>query len=182
MKPHYFFAIVIPDDMKKTIFHEMKQRHFPFKTFTHPEDYHITLAFIGNAEERLLEEICIELEESLKVISSFPLRLTTFSTFGLPASPRVFWIGTDEPEELYRLQSITVNVCTKAGFKLDKRPYCPHVTTARKWNGDMPYKPVAAPKWKDLIIKEVALYETNHLETPKYTKKWSYLLNETRED
>ncbi|OAH56258.1 MULTISPECIES: RNA 2',3'-cyclic phosphodiesterase [Bacillaceae] len=182
MKPHYFFAIVIPDDMKKAIFHEMKQHQLPFKKFTHPEDYHITLAFIGDSEERLLEEVCAQLEESLKETHSFPLRLTSFYTFGLPASPRIFWIGTDEPRELYQLQSITVNVCTKAGFKLDERPYRPHLTTARKWKGDKPYKPVVAPEWNNITINEVALYETNRLEEPKYTKKWSYLLNETRED
>lgn len=182
MKPHYFLAIVIPDDMKKAIFHEMKQHHFPFKKFTHPEDYHITLAFIGDSEERSLKEVCARLEESLKKIRSFPLRLTSFETFGLPASPRIFWIGTDEPEELYRLQTITVNVCTKAGVKLDERPYRPHLTTARKWNGDQAYTPVAAPKWEDITVNEVALYETNRLKDPKYTKKWSCLLNETRED
>ncbi|OMP67420.1 RNA 2',3'-cyclic phosphodiesterase [Domibacillus epiphyticus] len=181
-KPHYFFAVVIPDDVKKTIYHEMKRRQFPFKRFTHPDDYHITLSFIGAAEENALLEACTLIKQKLLNERPFQVTLSSFHTFGTPLSPRIFWVGMDESEALYRLQSHVADACRKAGFILDKKPFRPHVTTARKWIGEGPYKPGSEPEWPSFQINEVALYETNSMNEPRYTKKWSHFLNLRKEE
>ncbi|OLN22711.1 2'-5' RNA ligase [Domibacillus antri] len=182
MKPHYFFAVVIQDEIKQAIFQEMSRRHFPFKRFTHPDDYHITLSFLGGAEKEKLQKACSYIEKSLKDIQSFPLSLTSFQTFGPSLSPRIFWMGTDEPEELFHLQTKVADSCGEAGFVLDKKPFRPHITTARKWFGEKPYEAADEPERLSFHIQEIALYETNSLHEPRYTKKWSFLLNTRKEE
>ncbi|RKI99580.1 RNA 2',3'-cyclic phosphodiesterase, partial [Butyricicoccus sp. 1XD8-22] len=55
---HYFFAVKLPDEVK-TFMSEWVQknkREYPFARWVHPEDYHITLAFLGFAEEQKLQK------------------------------------------------------------------------------------------------------------------------------
>lgn len=182
MNSHYFFAAVLPGHIKKVIFEEMKNRHYPFKRFTHPEDYHITLAFVGAAEMLSLQEACGLIEKSIQPISSFQLRLDSFGTFGSKTEPRVFWVGTNEPETLFQIQKEVAASCRKAGLSIDEKPFRPHITTARKWNDpDHPYKKKKEPDWPSFYLKEIALYETNPFTEPRYTKKWSCQLRDAGE-
>ncbi|MBR8644101.1 hypothetical protein KEH51_03585 [[Brevibacterium] frigoritolerans] len=47
----FFFALVLPDDIKAYLnaVTEQLKPDFPFKKWLHPADYHITMAFLGNA-------------------------------------------------------------------------------------------------------------------------------------
>lgn len=182
MQPHYFFALVLPDDVKEMIAEEMKKRNDPFKRFVHREDYHLTLAFVGAAALSDLQKACAFIEERAGHTPIFDLKLTSLGTFGPKASPRIFWVGTNEPAPLFQLQKEVASACRAAGISIDEKPFRPHITTARKWVGSESYKPVECPEWPSFPITEVALYETIMSTGPKYVKKWSCLLNEPREE
>jgi 2'-5' RNA ligase len=182
MQPHYFFAIVLPDHVKKTIADEMKKRNDPFKRFVHQEDYHLTLAFVGAAKLSALQKACGLISEEITRIPAFSMKLSSFGTFGQKASPRIFWIGTDEPAPLFHIQKKVAAACRKSGIDIDEKPFRPHITTARKWIGQQSYAPAELPDWSSFSVSEVALYETNTSALPKYIKKWSCTLGKPGED
>ncbi|WP_046176655.1 RNA 2',3'-cyclic phosphodiesterase [Domibacillus indicus] len=182
MQPHYFFAIVLPDHIKKMIADEMKRRNDPFKRLVHQEDYHLTLAFAGAAKLSVLEEACGLIDEKLSDIPAFPLKLVSFGTFGKASSPRIFWVGTDEPAPLFQMQKEVSKACRKLEINIDDKPFRPHITTARKWTGQQPFVLPELPAWPSFFVTEVALYETNTSTVPKYKKKWSCRLKKPGED
>ncbi|MET1031347.1 RNA 2',3'-cyclic phosphodiesterase [Domibacillus tundrae] len=181
MQPHYFFAIVLPDHVKKMIADEMKKRNDPFKRTVHPEDYHLTLAFVGAEKLSVLQEACGLISEEVTRTPAFPMKLSSLGTFGKKASPRIFWIGTDEPAPLFHVQKEVAAACRKSGIDIDEKPFRPHITAARKWIGQQPYFPSQLPDWPPFFVTEVALYETNTSALPKYIKKWSCTLGKSGE-
>ncbi|OES44639.1 RNA 2',3'-cyclic phosphodiesterase [Domibacillus iocasae] len=182
MQPHYFFAIVLPDHVKKMIADEMKKRNDPFKRMVHEEDYHLTLAFVGAAKLSVIKEACDMINEKIGSAPVFSIKLSSFGTFGQKKSPRIFWIGTDEPAPLFHVQKEVASACRKSGINIDEKPFRPHITTARKWIGQQPYSLAELPDWPPFSVTEVALYETNTSTVPKYMKKWSCILGKPRGD
>ena len=70
---HYFFALALPSEVKRDLhaLSESIQKEFPFKKWVHPEDYHITLAFLGHAPEPMLNEAIYRTGLALADTSSF---------------------------------------------------------------------------------------------------------------
>ena len=59
-KSHYFWAVMLPDEVKHIIHHRLEKDKglFQFKRWVHELDYHITLAFLGYAEPQKLRGFC----------------------------------------------------------------------------------------------------------------------------
>lgn len=184
MTPHYFFALVLPDEIKQAIAEEMETKHHLFQKSVHPEDYHLTLAFLGSVSGEAIKGACEHVQQAVDTVSSFPLTITGFGTFGKETAPRIFWAGTDEPAALFLLQQKVSSACKRAGLKIDEKPFRPHVTTARKWlNAEKPFKQLQkTPVWPFFTAAEIALFQTNVKNEPKYEKKWSCTLTQPGED
>ncbi|WP_050181092.1 RNA 2',3'-cyclic phosphodiesterase [Domibacillus robiginosus] len=182
MQPHYFFALVLPDNIKKRIAEEMKGREELFKRLVHVEDYHLTLAFVGAAALSDLEKACVLIKENIERLPAFELKLTSFGTFGQKTSPRIFWIRTNEPAVLFNVQREVAAACRETGISIDEKPFRPHITTARKWAGSDSYTPAVLPEGLFFTAAEIALYETKRSQGPKYVKKWSCLLSGSGEE
>ncbi|MFD6439698.1 2'-5' RNA ligase family protein, partial [Peribacillus sp. NPDC060186] len=58
MNTHFFFALVLPDDIKTYLndVTEQIKSEFPFKKWLHQADYHITMAFLGNAPDSMKKD------------------------------------------------------------------------------------------------------------------------------
>lgn len=184
IKSHYFWAVRLPDEAKQLIHArlETNKNLFQFKRWVHECDYHITLAFLGNAGREQLDASKEFIGQAISNIASFPLSINHIGVFGKPDSPRIFWGGTVREEKLYQLQKHVYRACIQAGFTLEKRPFTPHITLARKWSGEhfegqwlTEYNP-----FKDEItfhVNEVVLYQTQIGSTPKYKTVTNLLLN-----
>ncbi len=61
---HYFFALELPESCKNKLneWAGTIKEAYSFKSWVHPEDYHITLAFLGFAEEERLKKACSLIE------------------------------------------------------------------------------------------------------------------------
>lgn len=174
---HYFFAVKLSKEVKDFLYDwvEQNREDFPFARWVHKEDYHITLAFLGSAQSNQLTEATENIRRALSNNSQFHLTLHKIGTFGAPKSPRIFWADVLESSELNDLQQIVYEQCSAVGFQLDKKPFRPHITFARKWKGDQPFNP---EHLKEIIdaqedtvsfqVTEVVLYESHVDETPKY--------------
>ena len=174
---HYFWAVKLPDDIKRSIHDEIShvQRIFQFQRFVHREDYHITLAFLGAADEQRLQEAIDLVGKAMTEEKSFPLQIIGLNVFGNSKAPRIFWGAVNEEERLYELQAIVHQQCLQAGFTLESRPYHPHITIARKWSAHEEFDAQILTKHNPFqekplcfTVNEIVLYKTNLDKTPKY--------------
>ncbi len=95
--------------------------------------------------------------------------------FGNREVPRIFWASVNRNSQLYELQKEVHQVCSEVGFSLESRPYLPHITLARNWNGEEKFEREWLEKYNpfqimpiSFIANEVVLYKTNIEKTPKY--------------
>jgi len=174
---HYFWAVKLPDDIKRSIHDELNsvQHIFQFQRWVHKEDYHITLAFLGATDEQRLQEAIDLVGNAITEEKSFPLEIIGLNVFGNSKAPRVFWGAVNEEERLYELQAIVHKQCLEAGFTLESRPYHPHITIARKWSAQEEFDTDILTKHNPFqekllcfTVNEIVLYKTNLDKTPKY--------------
>ncbi|WP_276354621.1 RNA 2',3'-cyclic phosphodiesterase [Cohnella caldifontis] len=107
----------------------------PFRKWTHPDDLHVTLHFLGDTPETRLEAIKEALLQTATSAAPFTLSLTAPGTFGPPSAPRVLWLGLAEPGNpgaLARLHQALAPGLQAAGCTLEDRPFRAHVTLARQ--------------------------------------------------
>lgn len=179
---HYFIAVPIVAAVKKQIAQWKEQivSSFPFHTWVHEEDYHITLAFLGHVPATKVEEVREKMIEVAARHAPFSLSLSEIHTFGDRTAPRILWQGVEKEEKLWALQRDVHTACIDIGFSLDKRPFTPHITIARKWQGNEAFR-LEALKQKPRIaatfsVHDIVLYQTHLDRTPKYEEIASFPL------
>ncbi|RUL52042.1 RNA 2',3'-cyclic phosphodiesterase [Lysinibacillus antri] len=185
IKHHYFFAVKLPNEVKSFLneWVQKNKKTFPFKRWVHEQDYHITLAFLGNVEKELLSQTVKSAKVLLKG-QRFSLTLNKIGTFGAVKSPRIFWADVEHSAELNNIQSFVYNHCLDLGFELDKKPFRPHITLARKWDSEQPFHQdsltfITTEDGEKLTftVNEIILYESHIEETPKYKEFASFPLH-----
>lgn len=94
-----------------------------------PEQFHLSLKFIGEVDESLFGNI----EDCLSKINnkSFSLNLSQVGLFPNGKAPRVIWAGVDKNEDLMRLQKKVETQLNRLNLRGDKRKYSPHITLGR---------------------------------------------------
>lgn len=178
---HYFYALKLPVEIKlhlQKICTSLKDE-LPFKSWVHHEDYHVTLAFLGNADPKRLLDSIQYVRKAVTAQPSFPLMIDHLGVFGKSDSPRIFWAGTEKSQDLHHLRGQVFQACQKSGFILETRPFHPHITLARRWSGTNSFKPDFLEKIEilDFHACEVVLYETHLEKVPKYEVKETFLLS-----
>lgn len=99
-------------------------------TFTRPENYHLTLVFLG--ETQRVEEA----KRALRQVKGapFPLRSAAPGCFSKKGGD-IWWLGVEPSPALMDLQHSLETHLRAAGFPLEERPYRPHITLARRVKG-----------------------------------------------
>lgn len=183
---HFFIAIPLPENLRQLLKqYEMENKEkFIFKKWVHQEDYHITLAFLGFVTKPVLDRLRNRLQEVVNHYSVFTLEATNFEIFAKRDQPRIFWLGVKPSECLQQLQREISNVCIDEGIQLDNRPYRPHITVARKWNGEHPFileeankRFVIDPQKTVFPVKEIVLFQSHLDKLPMYERKETFYLN-----
>lgn len=173
---HYFYALELPIETKEklgAISREMQEK-WSFTRWVHPQDYHITFAFLGSAEEQMLAESIKKLQSGINA-SVFSLKIDHLGVFGKNDSPRIFWAGVNKQPLLGDVRDDVFQACKDVGFKLETRPFNPHITLARKWNGDSSFTNEMlnqADPFKlegiSFQAENIVLYKTHLGKEPKY--------------
>jgi len=161
-----FLAVPLPEEVRDRI-RQGIPRPLPGLR-TRPEQWHLTLRFLGDTEPGRKTLLIGEMEGAA-LGGTFPLRFGGLGAFPRPERARVLWLGIDRGEaELSRLQERVERITRAAGFPHESRPYHPHLTLSRL----RPPSPVA-----DLIeraegpsvpmeVREVVLYRSHLGEGP----------------
>jgi 2'-5' RNA ligase len=172
---HYFFAVELPRETKESLGHWAMEleRKYPFKSWVHESDYHITLAFLGHASQNMLDDAVDLLQAGKGQVNPFPLTIKGLGTFGAESRPRILWADVRKQAILYDLQKQVWNACTNVGFQLDTKPFTPHITIARRCmetinRDNLVQIEKSLPSIMEFTVGNFVLYRTNSQSIPKY--------------
>lgn len=99
--------------------------------WVNPQNWHITLVFLGGTDESLLPELQELIEETFAFIMTFSTRLTAPGVFPNSGNPKVLWLGIETLQALIPAQIRLVEKLQQNGFILECKPLKPHLTLAR---------------------------------------------------
>jgi len=129
-----FIAVNFPGETKKLILHVQEQLRSQARrgSFTRQENFHLTLAFLGETPEEKIPRLFTIMEK----IKPATLELT-FNRTGCYTHSRkeLWWIGIDKNSPgisiLDGIHAQLLDELPGAGFLVDKRPFNPHITLGR---------------------------------------------------
>ncbi|MEO1040229.1 MAG: RNA 2',3'-cyclic phosphodiesterase [Pseudomonadota bacterium] len=120
-----FAALPVPDFISERV--EPLMKGVPGAKWRPRENFHITLAFFGEIDHALTEELDHELAEIR--IAPFELQLKSAGHFGRNP-PSSIWLGVAGGEALETLARRCARAARRAGVSMEKRNYTPHLTLA----------------------------------------------------
>jgi 2'-5' RNA ligase len=97
-----------------------------------PENYHITLRFIGDIDARMADDVCSILGETRRR-NPLTITLDGLDSFG-GRKPRAVFARTSGNGELTELQAEQERLLRQVGLPPETRKFTPHVTLARLKN------------------------------------------------
>lgn len=129
---------------------------------------HLTLKFIGEVEETILEEICKEIE-FIENYEGFEFSVTQFGFFFRDNQPKILWAGLETHKSIYNLVEELNRRLSRFSIPIEKRKFKPHLTLLRvKFNpgGEFinNFKHYSFDNYK-FASKEIALVESRLLKT-----------------
>jgi 2'-5' RNA ligase len=105
---------------------------YPGLTWTAPERWHVTLAFLGEVKAGQLHRLRPGLTELAQVTPPFELAVAGAGVFPGERRPRVLWVGlSGEVDVLSELAGGVRRAARRARIELDRKPFRPHLTVAR---------------------------------------------------
>jgi 2'-5' RNA ligase len=92
---------------------------------------HVTLAFLGDTEEYIIDEIRKMLLNKCTGYTHFSFLIKGIGVFKSINDARVIWAGLDKFEELKLFQSIIISGLKEIGMNPEERKFSPHITLGR---------------------------------------------------
>ena len=96
-----------------------------------PENWHVTLRFLGECDEPTADSILRELDETLDM-SGGVVHATGLAAFPRASKASVLYVAIADDEGLLAsLSTVCEDAANDVGFSPEERPYVPHVTLSR---------------------------------------------------
>lgn len=131
-----------------------------------PENWHVTLVFLGDVPERSLGRLDAAVAPILADCSPLPVTLEALEWFPSPLKPRMLTLRVEPTPALVSLQAAVASALRREGFHSEHRSYRPHVTLARlkgsRRHIDPPPLLPIAPMREEL--SELVLFESQRRE------------------
>jgi RNA 2',3'-cyclic 3'-phosphodiesterase len=130
-----FIALDIDDAIRERMarFVEGVCNFAPDARWVKPESLHITLKFIGEQPEPMVEQI----KQALTTIaaSASEIQFRGYGFFPTAKSARVFWLGMETGPQLAALAAAIDEKTASIGIPKEDRAFSPHLTLARSSGG-----------------------------------------------
>lgn len=124
--PRLFTGIEVPIEIARLL--TMMRGGLPGARWIDPENYHITLRFIGDIEDRTADDVAAALDDICP--PSFHLKINGLGSFG-SRKPHSVWASIEKSDDLADLQADQERLLQRMGLTPERRKYCPHITLAR---------------------------------------------------
>jgi 2'-5' RNA ligase len=163
-------------------------------SWVQPSSIHLTVKFLGDTDEQLVEPMREALEEAMAGHRVIRIPIERLGVFPRAQQPRVLWVGSSEAWEksdiAKRLTSLHQEVeacCRSFGLSSDDKLWSPHLTLARVKEGEhlvgqafarsgVLDRPLAVGS---LAMNAIVLVKSElHPAGPVYTKLWEARLAE----
>jgi len=189
-----FIALDIDDAIREKIarFMDGVRGFAPDARWARPESLHVTLKFIGEKPEPVVEQI----KQALETIreSAVEMDFQGFGFFPSATAPRVFWIGLKAGPRLAALAATVDEAVSALGIAREHHAFSPHLTLARGAGGlgsprrlksdranqtfgklQEKLSALPAPKFGTMAAREFFLYQSQlSPKGSKYTKLKSF--------
>lgn len=164
-----FIALDIPQALREDVAALARQLKTAVKgRFVPRENYHLTIAFLGDVSERDLAEAMTVLDEAASRFDPVELPPDGLGKFGR-ANDATLWLGFTQDPALMELAAFVRAELDDASVSFDAKPFLPHLTIARRAaldHGMLPALPFPAPAqtdeltlFKSTLTGDGAIYE-----------------------
>jgi RNA 2',3'-cyclic 3'-phosphodiesterase len=128
-----FIAALLPEEIRLRVseYIESLKPNIEGAKWEKYEKLHVTLKFLGEAEESTAAQVSDTVENLCLKYSPFKMNITRFGGFPDLENPRVLFIGLSPNEELSAFQNDIERELEALGFKKDARRFIPHITAGR---------------------------------------------------
>ena len=96
-----------------------------------PKNIHITLKFLGDVEENLVDNIENIMKDAVDQLQPFTIKLKGTGVFPHQNYVRVIWIGIKDGQVIEKISHAIDERLSTLGFKKEKRGFSPHLTIGR---------------------------------------------------
>jgi 2'-5' RNA ligase len=128
-----FIAILFDVEMMDLLYDiELRLKSYAQGSFTHKENLHLTVNFIG--ETNRLNEAKDAMNQAVSKVKAeqFWLTIGGFGRFKRNEGD-IYWVGVEREDTLWKLQKQLVKELKEEGFfDIDDREYKPHLTLGRR--------------------------------------------------
>lgn len=126
-----FIAVKFDDIMDEIIdVRESLRSQSKKGNFTRDENLHLTLAFLGEVPGSRISEIENIMEEVTE--EPFEVEFNDIGCFKRRDGGDVWWIGCKKNRALSNVHKQLVDGLRESGFRIEKRPFKPHLTLGRE--------------------------------------------------
>jgi RNA 2',3'-cyclic 3'-phosphodiesterase len=164
-----FIAIALPDAVKEQL-SKVQTLLEPVSEgirWVDPELMHITLKFLGDTPEWLLENIGTEIKRIVANIQAFQLQLSKLGQFPKEGEPRILWAGLQKnPPIVYKLSDEFNTAFFAMGFDDTGKRFSPHITLGKvkqKLNEELiaSYHDISLEE-DEFTVNKIIWYESLH--------------------
>jgi len=141
-----FIAVNLTDEVRASLakVEEELRRTGANVRWVAPQNFHLTLVFLGYVDQDKLGEIAAAMREAVAEIKPFDIEFSGVGGLPSPTRPRVVHVGVkDETGGLVKLNERISAAMRPFDVKIEDRKYVPHMTLGR----------VASPKNMDALIE-----------------------------
>lgn len=129
-----FIAIPLPFEIREhlALLQRDMMTSFRYSTIAwiKPDNFHLTLHFLGDVDEAFIEPLTRELGR-LAYPEAFTLRLSAVDAFPNKKNPRTLFVSTTMHPFHMVLRKRTANVLAELGLPFDTKEFHPHITLGR---------------------------------------------------
>ncbi len=130
----FISADIEPNDSLVSVLRELASTRADLK-IVRPDLLHVTLKFLGDTEEELVEGILSRMKAASGSIRPFRIRLCGMGAFPSLSNIRVVWVGIEDGILLGEIADKLDSSLKELGFEKDRKGFVPHLTLARARSG-----------------------------------------------
>ncbi len=162
MTERLFLAVALDEEVRRGLDAGLEEiRPLPGKPVP-PENWHITLRFLGATDEVARDRILAELDQT-ELPAPFRISFADLGAFPRPGRATVLWLGVDQgSDELATLAAACEEAAQAAGLDAEDRPFHAHLTLARirPWQDVTPVVEGAGTIARTQTVDRITLYRS----------------------
>jgi 2'-5' RNA ligase len=126
----FISADIAPNEKLVSLLRQLAMSRADLKV-VRPELVHVTLKFLGDTEESMVDQIEELIKGCAKGVLPFTVRLRGMGAFPSMSNMRVVWVGMEDAQPLGQIANRLDDSLKALGFERDSKGFKPHLTLAR---------------------------------------------------